>query len=182
MKGVPLSSLWMLVLRGTPPKVLWCKSDRFVSGSGTVNAPNGMLYNNFQDQYQISYSIVYPWSGTGTSPNWRGNMDNSAPVMCDMAPLSGSNNKNTTMLKGQTTKAYNSSNHDDAGQNVAFGDGHVEFCREPYQGGSGQDNIFTTGPTSGQQPAGLNNVGAPISTNDWVMVPVRDAGSGAMGN
>ncbi len=179
-KGVALSALWMLSLRGTPPKVFYCKSDRFVVGPANQIGNNNMFYANFQDQFQESYSIVYPWTGASVSPNWRGNLESTYPVMSDMAPLTGTNNKDTTKAKGSTNKAYNSSNHDDAGQNVSFGDAHAEWCVNPYQGVAG-DNIFTTG-MGAQQAAGLNSVGTPVSVTDVVMVPVRDTASGSMGN
>lgn len=180
-QGVALTSVWMLVLGGeAAPKQFWCKSDQFLIGPSYI-ASGGSFYANFQDQYQISYSIAYPWTGNGPSPNWRNTMKYNSPVICDMAPLNGAGGKNTTLQLGQTSKLYNSANHDNTGQNIAFGDGHAEFCRDPYRGGDVQDNIFTTG-SGGGQPAGLNGIGTPSSSTDFVMVPVRNSSTGDMGN
>jgi hypothetical protein len=100
----------------------------------------------------------------------------------DMAPLSGSNGKLTTMLPGTTGKAFNTSNHDDLGQNVAFGDAHVDFLRNPYTGYTGTDNIFTLGAGTTQIPVGMSGIGPnPPLFGDAVMVPVRDASTGQLG-
>jgi len=181
-QGVPLMSLWMLTLRGEcMPKQFWCKSDPFATGAAQRVGTTG-YYANFQDQYETSYSITYPWSGIGVSANWHNTLRSNSPVTCDMAPLSGSNGKNTTLLRGQTNKLYNSANHDNNGQNVAYGDAHVDFAQNPYCGAGEQDNIFTTGSFGNQTTTGLNNVNSVPNAGDFVMVPVRDTGTGAMGN
>ena len=97
-----------------------------------------------------------------------------------MAPLNGTGVKTTTAAKGSPTKVYSSSNHDDAGQNVMYGDCHVDWCRDPYAGGNGYDNIFTAGIGTSQVPAGLNGIAGSFA-NDVVMVPVRDSQTGGMG-
>jgi prepilin-type N-terminal cleavage/methylation domain-containing protein len=176
-QGVPLTSLWMLSLRNeAPPKMLICKSDRFIVGPAALSSGAGNYYANFQNWYQISYSISYPWS-----PNWRGSQESTMALASDMAPLSGSAGKNTTAQKGNPPRVYSSGNHQDLGQNVMFGDCHVDWCRDPYVGMSGNDNIFTSGVGSGQAPAGLNAI-AGSSLGDVVMVPVRDGSTGQMGN
>jgi prepilin-type N-terminal cleavage/methylation domain-containing protein len=175
--GNVLAPLWMMTLRGdAPPKMLLCKSDRFVVAPAVTFAGGG-FHVNIQDQYQISYSIAYPWA-----PYWRGTLDSQMPLGSDMAPLSGDNGKNTTLQLGQTSKAFNSANHEDLGQNVLFGDDHVDWCRNPYVGEQ-NDNIFTVGSGVGT-PAGLNGIGingVPAS-QDVVMVPVRMTSTGNMGN
>ncbi len=167
-QGVVLTPLWMMVLRGDiAPKMLVCKSDNYQAGPAQTF--NGGYLPNFQDAFEISYSIAYPWS-----PTWRGTLDTQIPLACDMAPLSGDNNKITTLPLGQTSKAFNSANHADIGQNVLFGDDHVDFARNPYVGPQ-NDNIFTTGPGGGT-PAGLNTISfsPPPTLTDIVMVPVRN--------
>jgi prepilin-type N-terminal cleavage/methylation domain-containing protein len=176
-QGIVLTPLWMLTLRNdAPPKMFWCKSDRFVTGPATVYAGTG-YYLNFQDQYQISYSIAYPWAAY-----WHGqSLASQLPLASDMAPLSGDGNKVTNMLPSQTTKLFNSSNHDDAGQCVMYGDTHAEWCKTPYVGPN-NDNIFTLGTGAGA-PIGLNSIGSGTPTNDdVVMVPVRSGSDGHMGN
>lgn len=174
-RGVALTPLWMLVVRSDiSPKMLICKSDRFVVGPAAAYGGGGYL-PNIQDSYQISYSIAYPWSAA-----WRWG-DHRVTYLADMAPLSGDSGKNTKALMGQTTKAFNSANHDDVGQSILFGDGHVDFTRNPYQGDQ-NDNIYTVGLDVNQMVSGLNSINAaPTSAHDVVMVPVRSAGTGLMG-
>ena len=183
-QGIVPASLWMLVVRGDlPAKMCLCKSDRYVI-EPAIRFNGTAYFQNFQNQFQLSYAIAYPWSGTsGASPVWRGTLDSAIPVMSDMGPLAEpAIGKNPAALPGTTTKAFNSGNHEDVGQNILFGDNHVDFDKSPYQGVNG-DNIFTTGGTTqSQQVAALNSIVAPTDPNDVVMVPVRRLSDGAMGN
>jgi prepilin-type N-terminal cleavage/methylation domain-containing protein len=179
-QGIALTPLWIMALRNqTPPKMFWCKSDRFVVGSASTTSSAG-VFVNFQDQYQISYSLAYPWA-----MYWHGGtMESYVPLACDMAPFSDNYYKKTDMSTAQTTTMFNSTNHMDQGQNVMYGDTHAEFCRSPYVGPNG-DNIFTLGGGNGA-PIGFNSIsntagGVPTLT-DSVMVPVRRASDGQMGN
>jgi prepilin-type N-terminal cleavage/methylation domain-containing protein len=172
--GVSLTPFWILALRDmAPPKIFWCKSDRFAVGPGQLSA-GAAYFTNFQDQYQISYSLAYPWASYWNHQN----LDSVLPLASDMAPLSDGTYKNTALLPGQTTKLFNTSSHDDAGQSVLFGDTHAEFCRTPYVGPS-NDNIFTLAGV----PVGLNSIGSGIPTSsDVVMIPTRNALTGQMSN
>jgi hypothetical protein len=159
-----------------PPKIFWCKSDRFVTAPAQLSSGGG-YYLNFQDQYQISYSLAYPWASYWN----RQHLNFRLPLACDMAPLSDGTYKNTAMLTGQTNKMFNSSNHDDVGQSVLFGDTHAEFCRDPYVGPR-SDNIFTVGAGAGIPVTSLNSIPGTVSDEDIVMVPVRRASDGQMGD
>jgi len=179
--GSPIACLWMLsLINQAPPKMLICKSDRAVTGPAQRVNASGQIFDNIQDQYQISYSIVYPWAGGGASPMWRQHMNASMPLMCDMAPLSGDGGKNTLAPRG--SGAANSANHDDKGQNVAYGDNHVEWQNIPYISDT-QDNLFTVGPVTTQLAvSGLNALPASPIAHDVVMVPVRRTSDGSMGD
>lgn len=173
-QGSPLGCLWMLTLQGgAPPKMFLCKSDPFAATAASTSA-GGVYYDDFQDNFEISYSIIYPWSGTSNSPNWRGHLNSSIPLISDMAPLSGDGIKDTTQVG---TPAGNTSNHNGLGQNVAYGDTHVDFQRKSLAG-EGGDNIFLEGSspvtTIGQLPQST----WPL---DFVMVPVRNSATGDMG-
>jgi prepilin-type processing-associated H-X9-DG protein len=65
-------------------------------------------------------------------------------------------------------KAVNSRNHDGDGQNVMFGDGHVEFLQNPFVG-VGRDNIYTA--AGGSVPAGQPFATTPVHANDSVILP-----------
>jgi prepilin-type N-terminal cleavage/methylation domain-containing protein len=176
-QGNVLTPFWILTMKNmSPPKMFWCKSDRFVVGPASTGT-GGAYYVNFQESTQVSYSIAYPWS-----PSWRGSnsLDAQVPLACDMAPLSGDYMKNTAAPRGTTSKAFNTANHDDAGQSVLFGDTHVEWCVHPYVG-KNSDNIFTLGPGAGST-IGLNTLGGIPSADDTVMVPARQSSDGRLGS
>ena len=193
-QGNPVACLWILALRGQiSPKQLICKSDPLGKTPAQLMDSTGNSYNNVYDGSQISYSIAMPWQGTSQAPYWKALTDSSLPLMSDMA-LEASNN-----TPGNPKNLYNSSNHSFDGQNVGFGDVHVEFLRK-VDIGQMEDNIFLLAANSSAGYAG-NAIGAatynhttavtPRSTNesapfDIFMVPVRTAGwrgtSTAVGN
>ena len=71
--GSPTACLWILVLQKLAlPKMMICKSDRAVAGPASYVSGGGQFYANFQDQYQLSYSIDYPWIGGATAAAWKG--------------------------------------------------------------------------------------------------------------
>ena len=68
----------------------------------------------------------------------------------------------------------NSLNHDGDGQNVLYGDGHVEFQQNPFVGVK-RDNIFTrraasTGFASAPAPIGQS----PYDADDSVLLPPEE--------
>lgn len=180
-QGDPLACLWMLVLnRSTAnPKLYICKSDLGAGTPASVTDDTGHYYANFQKPDQISFSVANPWAnGGGNGQWWRTTLDTQTPVLSDMAPMSGNSGKVTNSPKGSPASVYNSGNHRDAGQNVSFGDAHVEWFTNPYVGCAG-DNIFTQGTnpgspitTGGQIPnGGISSGSYPYDT---VMTPVRN--------
>jgi prepilin-type processing-associated H-X9-DG protein len=68
----------------------------------------------------------------------------------------------------------NSNNHGKQGQNVLFGDGHVEFDNNPFAG-TNRDNIYTRGgPTWDTTQAAQDLVASPYTGNDSVLLPTDD--------
>ncbi len=69
----------------------------------------------------------------------------------------------TLLNKGN--QLSNSSNHDNKGQNVAWGDTHVEFQTNCYTYNG--DNMFTTGPVTGQAVVQKNSLASLPGTDDF---------------
>jgi prepilin-type processing-associated H-X9-DG protein len=81
----------------------------------------------------------------------------------------------------------NSNNHKNDGQNVLYGDGHVEFQASPYCGmyrddAQFRDNIYTadnargrTGDASSHEGGFLNAQATPQDEFDSVLLPTDDA-------
>lgn len=197
---------WLLILRNQiSAKSLICKSDPVAARAKTLvlQDPLTKIYKtDFQAPEQYSYSCAYPYnSAAAIAPNgapiggwWKNVLDPSLPIMADMAPMNGTG-ANPTIATVQPSspsdpKVWNSNNHERAGQNVAFSDAHVEFCRRPDVG-QNNDNIWThnnnAGPAqyggkavdpndpSSQQVLGYGSSGPPY---DIVMVPVRSLTDG----
>jgi hypothetical protein len=150
----------------------------------------GRYHDNFQNGNQLSYSIAYPWMADGSAaPYWKATIDASIPLMSDVAPLQGTGTPPglaADVIAKPLTRSANSANHEGDGQNVVFGDNHVEFTRLPTCGQS-SDNIFTssgspsTGPLEfGGIPAGTAapTLTATKAPYDIVMLPVRNSTTG----
>jgi len=183
------ANLWILVLRGdVSPKSYICKSDS-ASGPAPVNPPNSVnYYDGFQDPKSVSYSVAYPWSDAGAVGKWwSATIDASLPVMSDLAPknLSGTGSNQRKVAQNPLDKTSNSWLHQSDGQNVVFGDNHVEFTRLPNCGNN-NDNIFTTNNGAPNQygtvvtsPGTIpQQIGGATGNYDVVMVPTGDDTSG----
>jgi prepilin-type processing-associated H-X9-DG protein len=74
----------------------------------------------------------------------------------------------------------NSANHEQDGQNVLYGDGHVEFQNNPFCG-TQRDNIFTGRAGVSTQTNPFTKGGflttsqaAPLDPTDSILLPVDD--------
>jgi prepilin-type processing-associated H-X9-DG protein len=190
--------LWILVMNGqVGAKQFICREDRFGSKAGAeVNDSKGNYYDNFQNGRQLSYSMAYPWKADGTvGAWWKYTANAELPILADMNPLNGTGKPKREMTPAAAPKdaaTWNSGNHQGDGQNVAFADGHAEFCRRPDVG-QGNDNIYTMSAVPSRGPgqfggvaAGIAPAGAPELTVekgpfDVIMLPVRNETTGEMG-
>jgi prepilin-type processing-associated H-X9-DG protein len=67
----------------------------------------------------------------------------------------------------------NSSNHAGNGENVLFGDGHVDFNLNPFCGVK-RDNVYTvSGSTDGSVTTSMTIVGSPTWRGDSVLLPAQ---------
>ncbi len=196
MQGSPTAGLWMLVLRGqTSPKNYICRwDDKFATTPAVQQAPGGTFYEDF-GATNISYAIAYPWTNSVTptpGPWYKDTTDSTCPYLSDMPPAQGlvvSSGLVADVTKASTSgtdpHSYNSPNHNGDGQNVAYGDVHVEWHNSPICGSTGPDgvdNIFTTSRFLGKpDPIGIapspgaavNNPGL-AAPYDVQMVPARN--------
>jgi prepilin-type N-terminal cleavage/methylation domain-containing protein len=115
--------------------------------------------SNFRSSKNLSYSYASPFSdaaGYGLKSDF---LPKDFVLLADKNPgntLPGHNAAGADVNDGPLQLAVaNSSNHRQAGQNVLFGDLHVEFRETPYCG-VGRDNIYTalarTPVVTGQPP------------------------------
>jgi hypothetical protein len=177
--GSPYAAVWILVLRGdVSPKSFMCKSDPALGAPAAVNSGSD-YFTNFQNENQISYSFAYPYNPAGKVGKWwSATIDASLPIMGDMNPKNGTGSPRRDV--SALTKASNSGNHQSDGQNIGFGDNHVEFTRLP-DCGQDNDNVYTTSgipstSKTGRQPtlASPPEIQTDKLPYDVVLVPVRN--------
>ena len=145
--GDPMANLWLMVLDGRLQTTQFvCPSDpagplpadvkrqmprystngfflNFGAAGGTVTAGTTMVYT-------YSYSVAYPWITAAGPPAlwWRGKGSGPVVLAADIGPSLSPPLDDPTAPAG--TPASNSKNHQGAGQNVLFSDGHAEFSAE----------------------------------------------------
>lgn len=194
------ANLWILVLQGMSPKLFMCKSDTSNNGPAIVVDTNGNYYLNFQSDFNYSYSFAYPWiSGTSAAattvgPWWRNTADASIPIIADVAPLNNSGSNPTAQVNpagsggvpSNGVKAWASPNHQRDGQNVGYGDVHVDYQKRADVGNS-NDNIWSNFGSNTSYYTGVVTAAGQIGGTwapptsppyDIVMVPCADLGAG----
>jgi prepilin-type processing-associated H-X9-DG protein len=134
--------------------------------------------SNFPGEAVLSYSLANPYPD-GVSVKERfpqnGMSDADYALAADLNPGKGDFydvTAPTPTSTAQDMRKANSRNHGAAGQNVLFGDGHVEFVQNPFCGIK-RDNIYTVaGATDGSAPTSALIAGPPKWDGDSVLLPV----------
>lgn len=188
------ASLWLLVRNGyisseiTPPSAVFvCPSsgddpDPLLGPEGKHVGPR--MRSNFRARNNLSYSYADPFSnatGYGLKSDF---LPSGFVLVADKNPGRQDKDQDATGAAfsdpPQLLKTANSRNHGQAGQNVLFGDMHVEWRETPYCGVDA-DNIYTAqafDPLSRGEARVPNVRGyigrdvAPASPTDSYLVPV----------
>lgn len=150
-------------------------------GGGTHNALDKA---NFPSADSLGYSYANPYpseAALGKGYKLSQGLDPSFVVAADSNPGSDALTILTVnMSNSQVVRAGNSLNHSGDGQNVLYGDGHIEFQNSPLCG-SHRDNIYTYGD-SGVDPdtnvarstGGIGVMGSPVGPGDSVLLPISN--------
>jgi prepilin-type processing-associated H-X9-DG protein len=141
---------------------------------------NALEHCNFPDSKSLGYSYANPYASpaaVGRGYKLVQGLEPTFAVAADMNP--GAAVLTQLSINSDSTKMRdgNSANHSGDGQNVLFGDGHVEFQNNPFCG-MHRDNIYTFGD-SGEDPnthaalptGGLGVWGSPVGPADSVLLP-----------
>ena len=183
-------NLWVLVYYdyATPEVFLCPSSDRKPKGvdltDGPGEGPEYFVDFPWKPKGQtISFSFIQPWSWMNDEEMLRRTWSQGAEAR--LALGADANNADRPNYKGSTarltyeelTRYVNSRNHKGEGQNVLYGDGHVQFERSAYVG-IDNDNIYTALPEDYEGKAG-STPGVlsvrPGSKLDTVLIPNDDA-------
>jgi prepilin-type N-terminal cleavage/methylation domain-containing protein/prepilin-type processing-associated H-X9-DG protein len=157
-------------------------------GGGTNTALSQINFTNIQTNLSYSYANPYPDTGAlGSGFKMVAGIEPTFAVAADINPGTTASNGNDAVMAGTTApgnitittssatsflRMGNSNNHGKDGQNVLFGDGHVEFDNNIFVGTS-RDNIYTRGGTP-LGSAAQNLVDSPVAANDSVLLPTDD--------
>jgi prepilin-type N-terminal cleavage/methylation domain-containing protein/prepilin-type processing-associated H-X9-DG protein len=161
--------------------------EKFDYGGGAMTANNWSNWRSGNIALNLSYSYQNPYpDNNAVSAGFKLNNSITAEfaVASDMNPggpsdpLGGGTGSNDNVLYVTSTSSAkdmrwaNSNNHDEDGQNVLFGDGHVEFVSNPFTGVQ-RDMIFGRRLSStGFQSAGTGlTFTSSYDGNDNVLLP-----------
>jgi len=137
-----------------------------------------MSKTSFTDwRKNLSYSFinVYP-DANAVSKGYKINATVGAEIAiaADMNPGIGDNYDVTFPTERSSAsdmKKANSRNHKGTGQNVLYGDGHVEFQQNAFCG-TKRDNIYTvSGSDDGSKTTSKTIIGSPRWSGDSVLLP-----------
>jgi len=160
-------------------------------GGGSNTAQNWVNFQQTSGTFQnLSYSYEDPFpSSTAISNGWRLNTSLPADyaVCSDINPGTAVPSVTVNVVNVQTSAAAsqmrlaNSANHEQDGQEVLYGDGHVDWSNNPFCG-TQRDNIFTgrinpvlTNPftSGGICQKGSSSCG-PYDPTDSILLPSDD--------
>jgi len=152
--------------------------DTFGGGSNTVT--NFVNFGSISGNLSYSYCNPYPdINALGSGFKLVQGLDPTFAVAADINPgtAGGSGADNvlavTQASSGVQLRLGNSNNHNKDGQNVLYGDGHVEFQASPFVG-TNADNIYTRGGLTYGANVGSNLLDSPYTNGDSVLLPTDD--------
>jgi prepilin-type N-terminal cleavage/methylation domain-containing protein/prepilin-type processing-associated H-X9-DG protein len=152
----------------------------FDGGSNTALNWNNWKNTTIVKQLSYSYQVPYP-DTTAVSGGFKLNTSITAEfaVASDMNPGSSGNNDNVLNVQSTDStsnmKRGNSNNHDEDGQNVLYGDGHVEFQQNPFCGVA-RDMIYArkAASTGFSSSTAAWTSQSPFNGDDSVLLPPDD--------
>jgi len=159
------------------------------AGGGIPAGPQSYwAFENIQQYVSYSIQVMFPSKAARDAGfKWNTTLSSDFAIMADANPGTKggppSQMNNVTGVSPTSSRAEmmagNTNNHQNEGQNVLYGDGHVDFNQSPFcgplRGGTGnmtwQDNIFTSG---NGQTGGKVEGSEPIDNLDNILLPTDD--------
>lgn len=199
VNNVPAALFLLIRTQDIGTEVFTCPSgseekDRFDGGAAPATAANQVIAqrSNFGNiAKNLSYSVSSPYPGTtavGGGYIWKATVSSEFAIAADKNPGVANGDDNVVGPTFDSSSAdmrkANSNNHNGDGQNILYGDGHVEFVNNPYAG-AGRDNIYTyrtaavdtSNPVNGKgalAAAGSYPTNTPQDAKDSFMLPTDD--------
>jgi prepilin-type N-terminal cleavage/methylation domain-containing protein len=161
------------------PEVFVCPSGNAEKDTyGNLPNTSAQKRSNFSDiKKNLSYSMANPYPSTVAVNNgykWNSTLGAEFALMADMNPGKQNGYDVTKPKVNSSTRdmqVANSTNHQQQGENVLYGDGHVDFVQNPFCG-TKRDNIYTqSGSTDGSNPTSMIYKDGPKWEGDSVLLP-----------
>jgi prepilin-type N-terminal cleavage/methylation domain-containing protein/prepilin-type processing-associated H-X9-DG protein len=177
--NVPQALFLLLRTQDITSEVFTCPSsnaEKDTYGGGTNAAINKSNFTDLAKNLSYSYQDPYPDSSAiGGGFKLNNSISAEFAVGSDINPGTTGTDDNVLFPNNTSSakdmKNGNSNNHDGDGQNVLFGDGHVEFLQNPFVGVQ-RDNIFTRQTTNSQvSDTWQNTLKGSFNANDSVLLP-----------
>ena|SRR5687767_951915 len=180
--NVTMALFLLLRTQDITSEVFTCPSsnaEKDTFGGGTNSAINRLNFTDLGRNLSYSYQHPYPdTAAIGSGFKLNNSISAEFAVASDINPGTAGTNDNviavTSTSSAQQMKQGNSNNHDEDGQNVLYGDGHVEFQQNPFVGVQ-RDNIYTRKADGAPGDSGQSNTSNPFHSprdaNDSVLVP-----------
>ena len=157
-----------------PSAVFVCPYNDATSFAPDAANPTGR--SNFTDQRKnLAYSFADPYPTAAAAAAGyvlTGRTGAAVPVAADKNPGRGEGTDDvyavTPTSPASAMEQGNSPNHEQEGQNVLYGDGHVKYERTPFVGVGG-DNVYTA---KGAGPPTVER--SPTDATDTVLLPTDD--------
>ena len=163
-----------LLIRGryVPSEAFRCPATEFGSSMQPEDS-TAMARTNFLSPELLGYSIANPYpdaAAVKAGYRWTSTLSPDFPVAGDLNPGPAALSVGTSSTEAQLRAANTPNDYSRHGENLLYGDGHVELVQNPFAGFE-RDNIYTYGastPTTG----GVGVVGSPTSAAYSVLLPV----------
>ncbi|MGB7160884.1 MAG: DUF1559 domain-containing protein [Tepidisphaeraceae bacterium] len=178
--NVPQALFLLLRTQDITSEVFTCPSsnaEKDSYGGGTNAAINRINFSDLLKNLSYSYQDPYPDANAiGAGFKLNNSISAEFAVGSDINPGTTGTDDNvlapTNTSSAKDMKLGNSNNHDGDGQNVLFGDGHVEFLQNPFVGVQ-RDNIYTrsNGIAGGSATPWDASLKGSRDANDSVLMP-----------
>jgi prepilin-type N-terminal cleavage/methylation domain-containing protein/prepilin-type processing-associated H-X9-DG protein len=183
--NVPASLFLLLKVEKLPASMFVCPSTDATAGFTQENPQLSSNWGFIPQNMNYSFATAFPETlGVQQGFKWNLTINSQFALAADMNPgtRGGVNPPNNVVApphdaSDQQMAAANSNNHLNKGQNVLYGDGHVEWQTTPYCGVMRAvgfpDQIYTAGNGDG----GItSDIAFPVDSKDSVLLPTDDPG------
>jgi prepilin-type N-terminal cleavage/methylation domain-containing protein len=183
--NIPASLFLLLRTQELSSEIFTCPSSGYEKdeyGGGTNTAQSRGNFTDLSKNLAYGYANPFPDqtaldSGYRLTNNLKADFAVAADISPGVNPIANDNVFYPVATSVQTAQKFsNSNNHNKDGQNVLFGEGHVEFVQNAFVG-IAKDNIYTRSTATTFNFTTDTNM-SPADSNDSLLLPTDGSGNG----